>query len=277
VRQRLSFRYSMVVSATVLAAVVAPQLASAASREEPIGAEIVVMTQASGSGCHASIFAVVNDLPDAAEYRVIWTRTDAPGREYTEIFNRHYRGHLQFSKFPTWSPGTGKVAGLLGAHSGDGPGSAEEDCVSVRAADEARYAVARATVVRYTPNAPAPKAAAYELSSVATGPAKHGPTGLDGCTLGHFVSFPAVPGAVRYRITVTDTLFSSRPRTKTKVVEASKVNPTPPAETKLRPYKKAGRIGHFLFADKVGGWGCVHAEWEAAESIEKVSVKAEKA
>ena len=276
-RRRLPLRFSMAVSTAVLAAVVAPQLASAASREETITAEHVVMTQPSGSGCHVSNFLVVPDFPDAAEYRVTWTRTSAPGREYTLVFNRHYRGHLQFSKFPTWSPGAGRVAGLISAGSSDGPGTADEDCASVRADAEASIGVARASVIRYTRDVPAPKAAAYELSSVATGPAKHGPTGLDGCTLGHFVSFPAVPGAVRYRITVTDTLFSSRPRTKTKVVEASKVNPTPPAETKLRPYKKAGRIGHFLFADKVGGWGCVHAEWDAAESIEKVTVTAEKA
>ena len=268
-------RFLVSVVAMLIAAVFASQLASAGSREEPIAVELVVMTQASTTGCHGSTFAVVNDLPDAAEYRVTWTSTAAPGREYTVIFNRHYRGHLQFSKFPTWSPGKGRIAGLLVANSSDGPGTAEEDCTNVRATHQARYAVARASVVRYTPNAPAPKAAAYQLSSVAVAQQMHGPTGMDACTVGHFVSFRAVPGALRYRITITDTLAGSL-RTYTKVVEASKVNPTPPAKTKLRPYKKAGRIGHYLFAQKVSGWGCRHAEWKAAEAIKKVTVKAEK-
>ncbi len=270
------FRFLVSVVAMLTAAVVAPQLASAGSREEPIAVELVVMTQPLQTGCHGSTFAVVDDLPDAAEYHVTWTSTTAPGREYTEIFNRHYRGHLQFSKFPTWSPGKGRIAGLLAAHSADGPGTAEEDCTTVRATDQAKYAVARASVIRYTPVVPRPKAPAYELSSVAVAQQMHGPTGMDACTVGHFVSFPAVPGALRYRITITDTLASIRPRTYTKVVEASKVNPTPPAKTKLRPYRKAGRIGHYLFSQKVGGWGCRHAEWQVAEAIKKVTVKAEK-
>lgn len=269
------FRFLVSVVAMLIAAVIASQLASAGSREEPIAVELVVMTQASTTGCHGSTFAVVDDLPDAAEYRVTWTSTTAPGREYTVIFNRHYRGHIQFSKFPTWSPGKGRIAGLLVANSGDGPGTAEQDCTNVRAEHQANYAVARASVIRYKPNAPAPKAAAYQLSSVAVAQRMHGPTGMDACTVGHFVSFRAVPGALRYRITITDTLTGGT-RTYTKVVEASKVNPTPPAKTKLRPYKKAGRIGHYLFSQKVGGWGCRHAEWKVAEAIKKVTVKAEK-
>lgn len=269
------FRFPVTVVAILTAAVVAPQLASAGSREEPIAVELVVMTQPLQTGCHGSIFAVVDDLADAAEYRVISTRTDAPGREYTLIFNRHERGSLQFTKLPTWSPGSGRIAGLLITGSLDGPGTAEEDCAKVRADYEARFAVARATVIRYTRNVPAPKAPAYEVASIATAPRNDGPSGKDSCTVAHFVSFPAVPGALRYRITITDTLTGGR-RTYTTVVEASKVNPAPPAETKLRPYKKAGRIGHYLFFQKVGGWGCTHAEWEVAEAIKKVTVKAEK-
>ncbi len=63
----------------------------------------------------------------------------------------------------------------------------------------------------------------------------------------------------------------------TKVVEASKVNPTPPAATKLRQYKKAGRLVHYLGSGKVSNWGCTHGEWEIAEAIKQVTVKAEKA
>ena len=188
------FRFLVSVVAMLTAAVVASQFASAGSREEPIAVELVVMTQASTTGCHGSTFAVVDDLPDAAEYRVTWTSTTAPGREYTQVFNRHNRGKLQFSKFPTWSPGTGRIAGLLVANSSDGPGTAEADCTNVRAMHQARYAVARASVIRYTPTAPAPKAAAYQLSSVAVAQQMHGPTGMDACTVGHFVSFPAVRG-----------------------------------------------------------------------------------
>ncbi len=265
----------LVLSATVLSALVAPQLASARSREEPISVKLVAMTQPLQTGCHGSTFAVVADLADAAEYHVTWTSTTAPGREYTLIFNRHERGNLQFTEFPTWSPGKGLVAGLLVGNSSDGPGTAEEDCTTVRAKHEANYAVVRATVIRYTPDVPKLKAPAYQLSSIAVTGRNDGPSGKDTCMVAHFVTFPAIPGALRYRITITDKITGVL-RSYTKVVDAADVNPNPPAATKLRPYRKAGRIGHYLLASKVGRWGCTHAEWFVAERVMKVTVKAEK-
>lgn len=271
---RRPFRTAALVTAAALALLALPGLASAGATEEPIDVELVTLTKpgASGGGCHASTFAVVADAPDVAEYRVTWTSTTAPGREYTQVFNRHERGNLQFSKFPTWRPDNGKVAGLLVANSLDGPG---DDCAVILARHKESYAVARATVLRYTQDVPAATAVAYEVRSRPAPPRNDGPTAEDACTLAHFVTFPQVAGAKRYRITIIDSLTGVR-RTSTTVVEAEKANPAPPASSGIRPYKRAGRIGHLMITLTKPNWGCRYQEWQVSERVEKVTVKAEK-
>lgn len=269
-------RVVLVSLAAAVAAVAVPQLAVAGAREEQIPAQLVTKTQPSGTGCHASTFAVVADAPDVAQFSVTWTSTAAPGREYTQVFNRHERGNLPSSQFPTWSPGAGKVAGLLVANSLDGPGDAAGDCTTIEAEHKQRYAVARATVTRYVPDRPTGKAAAYEVRSVAATQANEGSTGKDSCVLAHFVSFPPVAGAKRYRITVTDSITGVR-RTRTTVVDAAGVNPSPPASSGIRPYRRAGRLGHLLYTQTKPGWGCRYQEWQVAAQVEKVVVTAERA
>ena len=180
------------------------QAAAAGTVEGPIEAKMVVMTEAGANGgCHGSIFAVVKDHPDAAEYRVTVVRTDGDPAGTVVKFNRHERGNLQFSKFPKWNPGGGQIAGLLTTGSGDGPG---DDCANIRADYESRFSIKSAPVVRYKPNRPPSKAAAYEIRSVATPHPNDGPDGKDGCELYQFVTVPKVKGAVRYRIKLVESL-----------------------------------------------------------------------
>ena len=232
---------------------------------------MVIMTEpgATGNGCHGSIFAVVPDFPDAAEYRVIYTRTDAGAREYPVTFNRHYRGKMQFSKFPTWSPGAGKIAGLLGTGSADGPG---DDCANIRASYESRFAIKSAVVVRYTPDRPRAGAAAVELRSVAIPPAMHGTTGKDGCAVNIFFTVPKVKGAVEYRFKLTDAITGVT-RTNVYVINPGKLKK---AAAGTPAYKSTTRLGQFYATKHVGGWGCTNAEWKVASAIKSVSFTARK-
>ena len=100
-------------------------------------------------------------------------------------FNRHERGTLQFSTFAKWSPGAGQVAGLLTW------GSSGADCAYLRAEYAGRFSITSAKVVRYTPTKPAPKAAAYEVRSVATPPPNDGVSGKDSCDTFQWVTVPA--------------------------------------------------------------------------------------
>lgn len=252
----------------------APQVASAASTEEPIAVELVTLTKPKpNNNCHVSTFAVVEDRPDVAEFRVVYTQSNVPGREFTLVFNRHHRGKIQFADtYKTWSPGPGKVAGFVAWGAGGGP-SDGDFCAKLEAVHKERYAVARATVVRYTPTAPGPKAGAIEFASVAVPPANHGTTGKDSCKVGRFATFPAVKGAKRYRITITS-MVGTVQTTRTISVDAARVSAKPTDPT-LRPLRRAGKLVHFLGSTMVYRWGCTQPEWMAAEAIRKVIVSAE--
>jgi hypothetical protein len=270
---RVTFLATLGLAAT---AALLPDATLAGTVERPIPAQMVVMTQPSGSGCHGSIFAVVADHPDAAEYRVTVVRTDGSPEGSLVTFNRHERGSMQFSKLATWNPGSGKVAGLLSTGSGDGPGTADEDCVNVKSSYEARFSIKDARVVLHTANRPRPGKPAYELKTVAVPPANDGFTGKDACTVYHFVSVPVVKGAVRYRITIVDTIVGAE-RTRDYTLAPADFDPKPPAGSKVAPLKAgAGRLGHYLFSQTKGGYGCKHAEWKAATAIKKLTVKAER-
>ena len=245
------------------------QAAPAVTVEQPVTAKMVIMTQAGGAegGCHGSIFAVVPDLPDAAVYRITLHRTDGNQSGIVE-FNRHERGSLQFTKFPKWNPGPGKIAGLLTSGGLDGTG---DDCADIRADYAARFSITAAKVVRYTPNKPAAKAAAYEVRSVATLPPNDGFSGKDGCATYQWVTVPVVKGAVKYRIKVVEAIVGPV-RTVNLVLTPAQMNGKPPAGTKAAPYKRPGRLGYWYAFQQRDGWGCRNAEWQIATAIKSVKL-----
>lgn len=267
-------------AASMVAALLAVQVlpadeASAGTITQEIVAKMVVMTQPLDTGCHGSIFAVVKDLPDAAEFRVTFARTDAPGQTTVVVFNRHERGSLQFSKFPKWSPGAGQIAGLLTWGGLDGPGGPGDDCAAIRADYGSRFSITDARVVRYTAAPPRAGRAAVEVRTAAAPPANDGPTGKDSCAMNLFVTVPKIKGAVRYRVRVTQAITGVL-GTSEIVIEPGKLNTTGPPGTKLKPYRSTSRFGHFhLFLER-GLFGCRHAEWKLAQAIKKVTFTVEK-
>jgi hypothetical protein len=248
-------------------------VASAGTIEQKITAQMVVKTAPVGSGCGGSLFAVVKDLPDAAEYRVTVARTDLPGQDGVVVFNRHDRGQLQFTPFAKWSPGAGKIAGLLTWGSGDGPG---DDCAAVTADYASRFSIKDARVVRYTADPPRAGRAAVEVRTAATPPANDGPSGKDGCAMNLFVTVPKVKGAVRYRVRVTQTIVGVL-GTSDIVIEPGKLNAKGPAGTKLQPYRSPSRLGHFYLFLQRDLYGCRHAEWWLSRQIKNVTFRVERA
>ncbi|MCY7301722.1 MAG: hypothetical protein LH654_01525 [Thermoleophilia bacterium] len=234
---------------------------------------MVILTMAGANGgCHGSIFAVVPDFPDAAEYRVTHLRTDVPGVETVAVFNRHERGSLQFTNFPKWRPGPGQIAGLLTSGGLDGNG---DDCADIRADYAARFSIKDAVVVRYTAGPPPKTRGAVEVRYVPTPPPNDGPSGKDGCAINLFVSVPKVKGAVRYRVRITQKLVGVL-GTSDLVIEPGKLNTKGPTGTKAKPYQpSAGRVGTFYVSLQRDAWGCKNAEWWVAQNIKKVTYKVE--
>ncbi|MBM3677849.1 MAG: hypothetical protein FJW96_08195, partial [Actinobacteria bacterium] len=245
VSRRLRFCAGAVATAGALL-VVPAQVGAAgmATVEQPVTAELVIVTEKVpvGSACHASAFAVVRDLADAAEYRVTYTDTSLGGRESVFTFNRHERGRLQYSKVPTWSAGSGKIAALLGWN-GLATSPGRDLCAEARALVQERLAIKRAVVVRYTPDRPRANAAAVEFRSVPIAPANDGTTGKDGCAVNIFLTVPKVEGAVEYRVRLTDAI-SGATRTKDHVIDPAKANTKGQAGPK--PYQSSTRVGHYF-------------------------------
>lgn len=267
-RSRSRSRWAVVAVTGLGMAVVGGFLAqpsSAVTVEQSVTAKMVIMTQAGAtSGCHGSIFAVVPDFPDAAEYTVTFHRTDGD-QTGSFKFNRHERGSLQFSRFAKWNPGAGKIAGLLtwGGSSGD--------CATLRADYESRFSITGAKVVRFTPNKPAAKAAAYEVRSVATLPPNDGFSGKDGCATYQWVTVPVVKGAVKYRIKVVEAIVGVE-RTVNLVLTPAQLNGKPPTGTKAAPYKSPGRLGYWYAFQQRNAWGCRNAEWQIATAVKSVKL-----
>jgi hypothetical protein len=241
------------------------EAAPAVTIEQPVTAKMVIMTTPGAtSGCSGSIFAVVPDFPDAAEYTVTFHRTDGDQTGSVK-FNRHERGSLQFSKSATWNPGAGQVAGLLSW------GGSSGDCARLRADYESRFSITGAKVIRYTPNKPAAKAAAYEIKSVATLPPNDGFDGKDGCATYQWVSVPVVKGAVKYRIKVVEAIVGVE-RTVNLVLTPAQMNGKPPAGSKVGPYKSPGRLGYFYAFQQRNAYGCRNAEWAIATAVKSVKL-----
>lgn len=227
-----------------------------------------------GTACWTAVWAIVDDLDDAAFFTVIFNRSDAPGSDYPFTFNRHERGSAIESSylFPDIAVPEGKIAGLWQTGGGDGPGNGAADCASMQASYPERFSIESATVTRFEVVPPTRNQAGYEVLTKPVGPANNGPDGLDGCANYFFISVPKRPGAISYTVNVSYKT-SGKDRVVSHTLAPKDFNPRTPDGSGVGSYRTPGRLGHYLGTDTETTWGCTYhlKRWLDSDRLPSIS------
>lgn len=230
---------TLLLAASLLVGLGGSGTARAGEKVTTIDVEVVRRVQAAttGTGCQATDWIVVDELPDVAQYEVDLTRA-VPPMAKTVTFNEFTLEHVfQGTAFDFLAP-PGKL------HKYFGQGSSAPACTIPRDP----WVADGIEVTQFTVDPPVPGKGAIEVELVPNG---------DSCTSFAYVSVPDVPTAVEYRIRY---VIGTRPtqRVVNLKLRPERFNSSPRSRP---PYATPGRLGHFVGQATDGNRGCVRTVW----------------
>jgi hypothetical protein len=232
---------------------------------QPVGFEMRLVTHPTGpepgAGCGYAIWVVVDDRPDAAYFTAILRKDGNP--QLPLKFNRHNRGRNVGTEdyWPDPATGPGEIAAQLATGIADGAGNGPQDCAELQISQPPRFSIDSVVVTLFREKAPNANQAGYEVVAVPVGPAKHGTTGKDSCTLHLWLSVPRRPGAIEYTINLYRHGSQGDYLTEF-VLKPGEFEPNTPDDDTVGNYKKTGRLGHYIGSANFGSFGCHEAKRE---------------